>query len=156
MWVLFGLLALQAAILLPSLIEVRDEYVMAAVREESARVHALLQGAEPKAVLEDFRSRPLVLGLLLRDAEGHNAGTAGSTEFGLDRLAGPGPRYVYGDGLIDTAFDVERKDGTWRVYLRCHTGPVLMEATQRVLALGALGLLGVLLGGHLMILLLRR
>ena len=155
-WVLFGLFALQGAVLLPALLDVRHEYVMSAVREETSRVHALLQGAEPRAALEDFRGRPLMLGLLLRDPSGRDAGTAGNTEFGLDRLAGPGPRFVHGDGVIDAAFDVERKDGTWRVYLRCHTGPVMAEADRRIFGLAALGVLGVALGGHLMILLLRR
>ncbi|MCC2656897.1 MAG: domain S-box/diguanylate cyclase protein [Panacagrimonas sp.] len=155
-WVLFGLIVLQGAVLLPALVFVRDEYVMSAVREETSRVHALLQGAGRQAVLDDFRQRPLMLGLMLRDATGRNAGVAGFTEFGLDRLAGPGRHFVFGDGVIDTAFDVEREDGTWRVYLRCHTGPVTADATRRVLGLAAFGLLGVLVGGHLMILLLRR
>lgn len=155
-WVLLGLFVLQAAVLLPALRDVRDEYVMAAVREESARVHALLQGAGRQAVFDHFKQRPLMLGLLLRDGAGANAGAAGFRDFGLDRLGGRGPRFVYGDGVIDTAFDVERTDGTWRVYLRCHTGPVKADAMRRILGLAALGLLGVVVGGHLMILLLRR
>jgi diguanylate cyclase (GGDEF)-like protein len=155
-WVLIGLFVLQGAVLLPALLDVRDEAVMAAVREETSRVHALLQGAGRQAVLDDFRQRPLVLGLMIRDPNGRSAGVAGSTDFGLDRLAGPGPRFVHGDGVVDAAFDVERSDGTWRVYLRCHTGPVRTQANRHVLGLAAIALLGVLVGGHLMILLLRR
>lgn len=154
--VLIGLLAVQAAVLLPMLAKMYRDHVNAVVASEAGRVDALLQKLPPDWAVDHFESRPLLLGLVVIDAEGRRAASSGFTEFDSDALRGPGPRRIVGDGVIDVGFDVQRADGTWRVLLRCYTRPVQHEVLLRVGLLALLGLLAVAIAVLLTVLAVRR
>lgn len=154
--VLAGLLAVQAAVMLPVLVNMRQQHVQSVVSAEAAGVDALLQKLPPDWAADHAERRPLLLGLRVIDAEGQVAASSGFADFDLSALARPGPRQQAGDGVVDVAFDVERDDGTWRVLLRAYTRPAEQEALLRVLALGVLGLLAVLLAVGMTVLTVRR
>lgn len=157
MWsVLAGLLAVQAAVMVPMLLRMYREQVQAVVTAESARVDALLQKLPPDWALDHVASRPLLLGLVVVDASGRTAASTGFTDFDQRQLAGPGAQRVDGDGVVDVGFDVRRREGTWRVMLRCYTRPAEQALLLRTALLGLLGLFAVAVAVVLTVFFVRR
>ena len=142
--VLCGLLAVQAVVFVPLLMQSRHQQVVAVIREESSRIDALLQSGPARVAADQVRHRPLLLGILIHTEAGRVAGQAGFVDFDREELAGPGTRIEHRDGVSDVAFDVQRADGTWRVYLRCHTRPAMNAADPHLFMLCLLGLLAAL------------
>lgn len=138
--VALSLVLLGAAILVPVLSQARHEGILRVVDAEAARVEALLESQPPATVMQQIRLRPLLLGLEIRKPEGAVLAHSGLGDFSARLLQGPGRKVLMGDGHVDIGFDVHRRDGTWRVFLRCHTRPV-----ENHLRKGAAGLVFIVL-----------
>ena len=154
--VLCGLLAVQAVVFVPLLVQTRHQQVMTLVREEASRVDALLQVQDGTRVAELVDQRPQLLGIVIRNGQGRISAQSGFPDFDFEGLEGPGTQIEDHGGVTDVAFDVQRVDGTWRVFLRCHTRPVLNATDPRLFALGLLGLFAALLSVALTVFALRR
>lgn len=154
--VLSGLLAVQAVIFVPLVFQSRHQQVAGMIREESSRIDALLQSGPLQQAADQVRHRPQLLGVMVRSEAGGIAAQAGFADFAFEDLAGPGPRVEHHGGVSDVAFDVQRADGTWRVYLRCHTRPAMMAADPQLFMLSLLGLFAVLCSVALTVFALRR
>ncbi len=154
--VLCGLLAVQAVVFVPLLVQSRNQQVMSVVRAETARIDALLQSQPARRAVEQVNVRPLLLGMVIFDGRGNVAAQSGFIDFDFRGLRGPGQRIDNHDGVADVSFDVQRADGTWRVFLRCHTRPVQNETDPRLYTLGLLGLFGALCSVVLTVFALRR
>lgn len=138
--VALSLVLLGVAILVPVLSKARNEGILRVVDAETARVEALLESRPPTGVMQQIRVRPLMLGLEIRKPDGSVLAHAGQGDFSVRRLQGPGRKILHGDGHVDIGFDVQRHDGTWRAFIRCHTRPV-----ENDLRKGATGLVVIVL-----------
>jgi len=154
--VLCGLLAVQVVVFVPLLMQSRQQQVAGVIREETSRIDALLQTGPARVAADQVRHRPLLLGILIRNEAGGVAAQAGFVDFDLEDLAGPGMQVEHRDGIADVAFDVQRSDGTWRVFLRCHTRPAMNAADPHLLMLCLLGLFAALCSVALTVFVLRR
>lgn len=154
--VLLGLLAVQLVVLVPLLLQWRNTVALNAVRAERARVEALLEALPPETAGRQAQVRPLIVGLEIRRPDGRLIARGGDVAFDHEQLRTHDRPFLWGSGVIDTAFDVERRDGTWNVLLRVHTRPALQQARPRLIGMGLLALLAVLITLAVTVLALRR
>ena len=105
--VLCGLLAVQAIVFVPLLIQSRNQQVMGVVRAETARIEALLQSEPAQRAIDEINHRPLLLGMVILDCKGAVAAQSGFVDFDFQALRGPGQRLERGDGV---ASEEDRED----------------------------------------------